>query len=1324
MIIDNPFISGSLNVQNDVTASNIHILGTASAVYFTGSFVGDGTQLSGVTSYTDQDTLDYINTLGVLSGSAQIASDISGSFTSLSSSLQQRISSQENFSSSLDATFATDQELSDVSGALAASIAGISTDFADITNKPTLISSSAQLASDISGSFTSVSESFASDRLKNTTDTLTGDLTVTGKITAQEFHTEFVSASIIYQSGSTQFGDTLDDTHTFTGSVNLTGSLFVNGSEVGTGKLDESVFNSYTSSTDTRLDTAEGSISSLNSATASYALEANISGAFADTSASLAQRVSAQEDFSSSLDATFATDADLNLVSSSVDALNAATSSYALQADISGAFASTSSSLAQRITSQESFSSSLDTALLTLSGSFSGSFVGDGSQLSGVTSYTDSDTLAFINSIEVLSGSIAELTAVTASFLNTGSVTIPHSFNSKNVSVQVYDSNDIYIIPQEIALVSNNAVKLTFAGNTSGFAVVAKGGHIVSGSVPVPQLSTVASTFSSTTSHTVTHNFNTKEVIVSVYENDSLIIPDTVTTDDVNNVTVTFPEAISGRVVVVKAGHIVSGSIPFDNLLDSPFDQSVSAITASKHIVPSQDQTYDLGSSDLRFRDLYLSSASIFLGNTVISEDNVVTTASLVTALPANVVSSSAQLASDISGSFTSVSASIASDLVSNYLRNTSDTLDGDLTVTGKITAQEFHTEFVSASIIYQSGSTQFGNSVDDVHQFTGTGSFDIIGVNTPNPAAQLHVYQPSGQSGIRLTRGNNITGVNLSLSVDSSKVRIGGYGDALAFFTAPVGDGTNASERLRIDSSGNVGIGTTVPSYKLDVVGNARFDDNTPYGGLYIIGDNAPALTIIDGSSTAESKIWGQSTASIQGVLVLSADDNNIGTSSSMQFRVDSTERMRIDSTGFVGIGTSTPSAALNISGTGDSSSKITIQRIGAIPGITVLGYNYVGTFDGSDFRVFANSGERMRITNAGNVGIGTTSPTSKLAVSGDIYTSGQFAQGVAIADKLVNYGAEFRSNNASAQIFFGRSGDNVGTSAIGGDATYLLSVWSNDFSRPFNILRDGNVGIGTTNPGVKLSVAAPAGATGELLLQLYKSGGFGATEFYQYYNSTSDYGINFGLAVSSDTGGRAGISFKSTTGGSGNIVFTTTNTEWMRINNTGEFLINKTTFTNAGAGLILRSDGTSGGNIRITRENNTSTQNHVPFFSNSGTVIGTITTTTTSTAYNTSSDYRLKENVVSLTGALNRVNSLKPSRFNFIADPDKVVDGFLAHEVQSIVPEAITGEKDAVDEERNPEYQGIDQSKLVPLLTAAIQEQQAQIEELKAEIQALKNA
>jgi hypothetical protein len=101
--------------------------------------------------------------------------------------------------------------------------------------------------------------------------------------------------------------------------------------------------------------------------------------------------------------------------------------------------------------------------------------------------------------------------------------------------------------------------------------------------------------------------------------------------------------------------------------------------------------------------------------------------------------------------------------------------------------------------------------------------------------------------------------------------------------------------------------------------------------------------------------------------------------------------------------------------------------------------------------------------------------------------------------------------------------------------------------------------------------------------------------------------------------------------------------------------------------------------------------------------------------TAYNTTSDYRLKENAVTLSGAVTRVKTLKPYRFNFRASPSKTKDGFFAHEAATVVPESVTGAKDAVDSDNNPIVQGMDNSKLVPLLTAAIQELDARITALE---------
>jgi hypothetical protein len=118
--------------------------------------------------------------------------------------------------------------------------------------------------------------------------------------------------------------------------------------------------------------------------------------------------------------------------------------------------------------------------------------------------------------------------------------------------------------------------------------------------------------------------------------------------------------------------------------------------------------------------------------------------------------------------------------------------------------------------------------------------------------------------------------------------------------------------------------------------------------------------------------------------------------------------------------------------------------------------------------------------------------------------------------------------------------------------------------------------------------------------------------------------------------------------------------------------------------------------------------------FYNDNGTV-GTIITNASSTAYNTSSDYRLKENVDYTWDATTRLKQLKPARFNFKADADTTVDGFIAHEVSSIVPEAISKEKDAVKEDGTPDYQAIDQSKLVPLLVKTIQELEARIKTLE---------
>jgi hypothetical protein len=198
------------------------------------------------------------------------------------------------------------------------------------------------------------------------------------------------------------------------------------------------------------------------------------------------------------------------------------------------------------------------------------------------------------------------------------------------------------------------------------------------------------------------------------------------------------------------------------------------------------------------------------------------------------------------------------------------------------------------------------------------------------------------------------------------------------------------------------------------------------------------------------------------------------------------------------------------------------------------------------------------------------------------------------------------------------------------------------------------------------------------------------------------------------------------------GRLVFSTTAdgasspTERMRITSAGAVHLGNEAATNGGDffttayAKFRTSTATSTASV-AAESTTTSTNNRFHFsFSNPNGVIGTISTGGSATAYNTSSDYRLKENVVDLDGAIDRLKLLPVHRFNFIADPDTVVDGFIAHEAAEVVPECVTGTKDEVDEDGNPQYQGIDQSKIVPLLTAALQEAIAKIETLEQRLTA----
>jgi hypothetical protein len=423
----------------------------------------------------------------------------------------------------------------------------------------------------------------------------------------------------------------------------------------------------------------------------------------------------------------------------------------------------------------------------------------------------------------------------------------------------------------------------------------------------------------------------------------------------------------------------------------------------------------------------------------------------------------------------------------------------------------------------------------------------------------------------------------------------------------------------------------------------------------------------------------------------------------------------------GNVGIGTSSPSTKLSV--TGGYISQVN-AGVSTYLGEDGSGGSLVGTTSNHYFRFITNNTERMRIDSSGNVGIGTSSPGESLTVNGAIGIGG---------NKIYNGAA---SN--SAGVSFPNS--TVRLDGYNGITFHSSATTVSGQTERMRITSAGNVGIGRTDPSQLLEVHKSAG--GNQTAAKFSAHNYGDTG-KTYIELGTEYGDGSSRIGSFNTSGnKSALVFEVHANTSGSF------SEKMRIDESGNLLVGKTSTAFATAGVALYSTGTvdivnTGVALSLNR---TGANGGIQDFYKSTVKVGSISVTGSSTSYNTSSDYRLKENVVDLTGASARVNQLNPSRFNWIADEtNTLVDGFLAHEVADVVPEAITGAKDAMrdeeyevtpavlDDDGNvtteavmgtrsvPDYQGIDQSKLVPLLTAALQEALTEIASLKTRVEAL---
>jgi hypothetical protein len=217
---------------------------------------------------------------------------------------------------------------------------------------------------------------------------------------------------------------------------------------------------------------------------------------------------------------------------------------------------------------------------------------------------------------------------------------------------------------------------------------------------------------------------------------------------------------------------------------------------------------------------------------------------------------------------------------------------------------------------------------------------------------------------------------------------------------------------------------------------------------------------------------------------------------------------------------------------------------------------------------------------------------------------------------------------------------------------------------------------------------------------------------DLYAYYPAYAN--ANPSAAIS------AGVNHNGTQ--DGKLIFSTlrgnTVTEAMRIDSSGNLLVARTSQTNGGR---LEITGNGSDTVGLFHQTGTGSLYQI-IFSNPNGNVGSIQTSGSSTSYVTSSDYRLKNTIAPMTGALAKVAQLKPVTYKWKVDGSDG-QGFIAHELQAVVPECVTGEKDAVDKDGKPVYQGVDTSFLIATLTKAIQEQQALIESLTTRLTALEN-
>jgi hypothetical protein len=630
--------------------------------------------------------------------------------------------------------------------------------------------------------------------------------------------------------------------------------------------------------------------------------------------------------------------------------------------------------------------------------------------------------------------------------------------------------------------------------------------------------------------------------------------------------------------------------------------------------------------------------------------------------------------------------------------------------------------------------------------------SAESLGIGTTSPSTALDISATTGAIKTTSSTGTNIaynailnTGGGLYLGLERSTG--GGLFSGSSGYDAILGHtgaykmhfATSNTIRATIDSSGNVGIGTAGPSNKLDISGTGSTKVK-----ITNTDTNWAALDIQSGGTQANYIFFRDDTAERARIQV---NDNN-----SIIFNNGSspTERMIINSSGNVGIGTSSPASKLNVFGsnyaltssgkaingihvsgdtnggsgsyggaisfgTGTGASAITSVQGGTDNDLQGLAFIVHGSGTGA-----ADGIEAMRLDSSGNLLVGQTT-----ASSGTVGTSLR-ADGRTFFCADGNYAAHFNRNTSDGAIahfakndaIVGSIGTSGGDLTIGTGDTGLAFLDGGDFIAPWNIstnaIRDAAVDLGTTSGRFKDLYLSGVAKVGSSTIYVHSDGPNAKITFK---NTTNTSGFDIGLLG----GNPDDDAFIYNRNAGGNLIFGTANLEQARLDASGNLLVGTTSvlattkfsLVSSGNGFAVQAGN---GSVGSYMTNTSGTANWQPFsFNNNGTSfsqIGSITCTASATAYNTSSDARLKEVTGSARG-LEVINQLNPVSYNWKAD-GKSDEGLIAQEVLEIVPNAVSGSEE--------EYYQMDYSKLVTHLVAGMKEQQVLIEQLQAEVALLK--